>query len=217
MNAGIEAVVFDFGNVLTLPPLEHEFAALVELCGLERRTFDTQYTARRREYDRGTIDGPRYWSLVMRSAGAPPAPELVRRLIEQDIVAWSRINEPVLAWARELRKAGFRTGILSNMPADILRGMRKRFPWIEEFEVTVFSCELGTVKPEAEIYRACLGGLALPGSRVLFLDDIQENVEGARKEGMKALLFRNMKDVQRRLAELGWRRGQVAPLRERRP
>ena len=48
MNAGIEAVVFDFGNVLTLPPLEHEFSALVGLCGLERRTFDLEYTAQRR-------------------------------------------------------------------------------------------------------------------------------------------------------------------------
>jgi putative hydrolase of the HAD superfamily len=215
MNAGIEAVVFDFGNVLTLPPLEHEFAAMMRLCGLERRTFDLEYTAQRGDYDRGTIDGSRYWSLVMRSAATPPSPELVRRLIEQDIVAWSRINEPVLAWARELRKAGVRTGILSNMPADILKGMRKLFAWIGEFEVAVFSCEQGMVKPEAEIYRACLDGLALPGSRVLFLDDIRENVEGARKEGMRALLFRNLSDIQRRLAELGWRRGQEASLRGR--
>ena len=215
MNTEIEAVVFDFGNVLTLPPLEHEFAAMGKLCGLDRRTFDLEYTAQRREYDRGAIDGLRYWSLLMRSAGAVPSPELVRTLIEEDIAAWSRINEPVLTWARELQRAGLRTGILSNMPADILRGMRERFPWIGQFEVTVFSCDLGLIKPEAGIYRACLEALALPGSKVLFLDDSRENVEGARKEGIRALLFRNLSDIHRQLAQRGWLSGQTVAFRSR--
>ena len=47
MSAEIEAVVFDFGGVLTLQPLESHLESLRSLCGLDRSTFDLEYKRQR--------------------------------------------------------------------------------------------------------------------------------------------------------------------------
>jgi putative hydrolase of the HAD superfamily len=204
MQTEIEAVVFDFGNVLSFAPLEHHTAALQRLCELDRPTFNLEYRRQRPDYDRGTIDGREYWSRIMRSGGGIPTTEKVRALIEEDTAGWTRINEPVVTWAQNLRSAGVRTGILSNMPRDILKGITDRFEWIDAFEAKIFSCDLGVIKPESEIYRACLDTLGLEGSKVLFLDDCPENVEGAKQLGFKSILFRKLANALQDIGQKGW-------------
>ena len=204
MSTEIEAVVFDYGGVLTLQPLNHHLEKLRALCGLDPSTFDLEYSRQRGDYDRGTIDSREYWSRVMDCAAAPVDPQNIRLLLEEDVAGWSRINEPVLDWARQLQEAGVRTGILSNMPRDVLQRIEARFHWLDRFEVRIFSCELGANKPEAEIYQACLDALDLQAGKALFLDDIPENVKGAERGGFKAILFRNFEDALRRIADNGW-------------
>jgi putative hydrolase of the HAD superfamily len=140
----------------------------------------------------------------MRSGGGVPTTEKIRALIEEDTAGWTQINEPVVAWAQSLQSAGVRTGILSNMPRDILERIVDRFEWIVAFEAKIFSCDLGVIKPESEIYRACLDTLGLEGSKVLFLDDSPENVEGAMRAGIRTVLFRKLADALHKIVHEGW-------------
>jgi putative hydrolase of the HAD superfamily len=204
MSTEIDAVVFDFGGVLTLPPLNHHLETLRTLCGLDPSTFDLEYKRQRDDYDRGTIDSREYWSRVMDCGETPVDAEKLRCLLEEDVAGWTRINEPVLNWARQLQEAGMRTGILSNMPRDVLERFAARFRWLDRFEVRIFSCDFGANKPEAEIYQACLDALDLEARRVLFLDDIPANVRGAERVGLKAVLFRDFEDALRQIAGNGW-------------
>ncbi len=204
MSAEIGAVVFDFGGVLTLPPPDHHSERLRKLCGLDRPAFSAVYKRQRSDYDRGTIDSQEYWSRVMDSKGKPVDPGVLRSLFEEDLAGWTRINEAVLSWAYHLQEAGMRTGILSNMPRDILQRIEPRFRWFDRFEVKVFSCDIGVNKPEAEIYRACLDALRLEAAQVLFMDDVPENVKGAERAGFKTVLFRSLDDALKQIAENGW-------------
>ena len=204
MSTRIGAVIFDFGGVLTLQPLDHHLEKLRALCGLDLPSFATEYRRRRTDYDRGTIDSREYWSRIIDSKGKPVDPGILRSLFEEDMASWTRINEPVLNWALGLQEAGMRTGILSNMPRDILERIETRFRWFDRFEVKIFSCNIGANKPEAEIYRACLDALQLEAGKVLFLDDVLENVKGAERAGFRTVLFRNLGDSLRQIAESGW-------------
>jgi putative hydrolase of the HAD superfamily len=204
MKTEIEAVVFDFGGVLTLQPLDQHLESLRALCGLDRSAFAAEYRRQRRDYERGIIDSREYWSRVIDSGGKPVDPGILRSLYEKDTASWTRINEPVLNWASQLQEAGMRTGILSNMPRDILERIETRFHWFDRFEVKIFSCELGLNKPEAEIYRACLDALRLEAGKVLFLDDIPENVRGAKRAGFRTVLFRNLEDSLQEISKQGW-------------
>ena len=53
----------------------------------------------------------------------------------------------------------------------------------------MWSCELGIVKPDPAIYRACLNALGCEAGRTLVFDDHPNNVEAARKLGMEAYIF----------------------------
>jgi len=56
----------------------------------------------------------------------------------------------------------------------------------ELFETRFLSYELGLVKPDREIFEHVVGGLGCDPSEVLFLDDNQLNVDGARCVGLIA-------------------------------
>jgi putative hydrolase of the HAD superfamily len=204
MNGEIEAVVFDFGGVLTLQPPDDHVESLRRICGLDRSTFDLEYSRQRPDYDRGVIDSRVYWSRIVANREKTIDPVNLRSLFEEDVAGWTRINEPVLDWARQLQEAGVRTGILSNMPRDILVRIESRFRWFDRFEVGIFSCNVGVNKPEAEIYHSCLDELQLEAGKVLFLDDIPENVRGAEQVGMRAILFRCYEEALSQIAENGW-------------
>jgi putative hydrolase of the HAD superfamily len=204
VSEAVSAVVFDFGGVLTLPPLDHHVENLCTLCGLERQVFEREYRHQRTDYDRGVIDSREYWSRVVNSTGKILQAETYQALFEGDAAAWTRINQSVLDWAKRLQRAGVRIGILSNMPRDILHWIEERFAWINDFEVRVFSCDLGMNKPSADIYKSCLQALKLEGGQVLFIDDVPENIAGAERAGIKAVLFRGLGHTLTTIAEHGW-------------
>jgi epoxide hydrolase-like predicted phosphatase len=120
-----------------------------------------------------------------------PSLDLAVRIEREDALAWTRINDAVVRWGAELRAAGYRTAILSNMPSAKLSFMRAggSFRWIDDFQPAIFSCEHALVKPEPEIYRLCLEKLALDPDNCLFLDDVPANVETARALGIHAYHF----------------------------
>jgi putative hydrolase of the HAD superfamily len=202
LSSRITTVLLDFGGVLGLPqdPVRVDFMA--SLCGLTRDRFMAAYSRDRIELDRGTLPAAEYWTAILAVGGVTPTAELVERLEREDALGWTRINRPMVAWAAELRAAGYRTGILSNMPPDKLSYMRssRSFAWIADFEAALFSCECKMVKPEPAFYRLCLSQLGVEPGECVFLDDSPVNAEGARAIGMHAMVFRSTLEA---AAELG--------------
>lgn len=188
---GLEAVIFDYGEVLSLHQDGRHRARLLSLSGLSNGRFWEAYRRIRPDYDRGAIDGMSYWSRVLALPGSSLDPGLLAELVREDVDSWSRINQEMLAWSRTLRTAGYKTAILSNMPADNLVFLKEKHPWFEEFPVRIFSCRLGLIKPEPAIYHRCLEALEVPPASALFLDDTPGNVSAARALGMRAAVFRS--------------------------
>jgi len=170
----------------------HE-AAMATMSGLDPREFRNAYLRDRAALDRGTMEADEYWRRLLARGGVEATPELLQRIEREDSLGWSQVNTTVVSWSYELREAGFRTGVLSNMPFEKLRFMRSdsRFRWISDFSVAFWSCEHKLIKPEASIYRAFLKEMGSAPEECLFLDDVQENVDGAHAVGIPAILFRS--------------------------
>jgi putative hydrolase of the HAD superfamily len=64
------------------------------------------------------------------------------------------------------------------------------YEWLGHFRKIFTSHELKARKPEPEIYRAVVAALGVPAGEILFVDDREENVAGAKKVGLKAELCR---------------------------
>ncbi len=189
MKIPIAAVAFDYGNVLSRPPAPEYRARLRALTRLSAAEFEQYYTQHRLAYDRGSLTGHAYWSELLGHTAIPPTPEVILQLINMDVASWLRLDERLLQWAARLKAAGVRTAILSNMPSDVLAGVRRQGRWLALFDVTIFSCEVVCVKPEAVIYHRLLEALQVPDEQVLFIDDTEDNVKAAKQVGLQSVFY----------------------------
>lgn len=186
-----DAVVFDYGSVLSQMPTAEEVRDFARLVGVPDPPFFQVYADTRDEYDLGRHDCHGHWQKFATAAGISLTREQIARIVEFENRMWVRENREVLELAREIRSHGMRTAILSNIPHDLLAELRRSFGWLDEFDVQIWSCEHGVIKPDGAIYRLCLEALGCEPHRALFFDDRPRNVEGARKVGMEAHVFQS--------------------------
>jgi putative hydrolase of the HAD superfamily len=200
----LEAVIFDYGEVLSGPPDPEAHRNLLNIAGVAEEAFEKAYWTHRLDYDADILNGQTYWQTVARDTGVHFTAEQISRLLEQDAIMWMNLNPAMLAWIPKIKKAGFRLGILSNMGDGVLDYLRPRFSWLAQFDHLTWSCELGVVKPDPAIYLHTVKKLNVSPDRALFIDNLQKNIVGAEAIGLHAALFENPEQLQNDLARRGF-------------
>jgi len=185
----IQAVLFDYGMVLSGPPLPSAWERMKTITGLDEPSFHAGYWAPRHAYDRGTHTGAEYWRLVAEHARVALDDSQVAALIAADTDLWTELNLPMLDWAQQLQRAGVRTGILSNLGDAMHEGLNSKFDWLDAFHHCTFSYTLKLAKPELEIYRHAVAGLDTAPEQILFIDDREDNIAGARQAGLQTIRY----------------------------
>ena len=203
----IKAVVFDYGQVISLPQDPAAIDRMAEMAGVERGKFESALWALRDEYDRGTIDAREYYRQVLAELSVDIDMNHIDEIIETDFDSWKNINHETAALMEDVKKAGYTLGILSNMPNDFLEWARKNLPVFSLPQVGLFSCEVNLLKPEKAIYQKLLSVLGakgvVSGGEVVFFDDKIENIKGAGSLGINALLWKDAESARRELLSLG--------------
>ena len=205
----IKAVVFDYGQVISLPPDPKIMDSLAGRAGVAREKFEPVLWELRSEYDRGTISARAYYREILSRFGVSLDDKSIDEMVEMDLSSWLNTNAGTVSLMEDVKKAGYVLGILSNMPCDFLALARKNIPVFSLAQVSLFSCEVKLIKPEEAIYRKLLSMLGLEGGEVVFFDDNAENVKSARALGIKAFLWETCESARRELLSLGVRLGTV--------
>jgi len=185
----LRAVIFDFGGVLCFHPDDPRWRRAAETAGLPLADFMSAFWANRIRYDAGLCECAEYWHAVAHTAGTRIEDQRIPALIRMEIELWNQYDSRVLAWADQLRAAGYGTGILSNLPRPLGEELRATPGFLEHFDHVTFSYELRKVKPQPDIYLDAIGGLGVKPEQALFLDDRPDNVEGAHAVGLHAHLY----------------------------
>jgi putative hydrolase of the HAD superfamily len=191
----MKAVIFDYGNVLCRPQMAADVDGMAEVVGLTRDRFEEIYWRHRLAYDEGKLDPFEYWGCF-----GPVTAKQIEHLNRLDGASWSHPDAVMPGWARELKGAGLKTALLSNMPFTV-RDAVLACDWLPEFDQRTFSCELRISKPEPGIYEHCLRGLGIAANDALFLDDRPSNIQGAEAIGMHAVLFTSAAKLAAELAQ----------------
>ena len=201
----IKAVVFDYGQVISLPQDLTAIDRMAEMIDIECEKFKSALWGLRDEYDRGTISAREYYGRIFSklSAKAGANEDIIDKMIEMDLESWREINGETVTLMEDVKKAGYTLGILSNMPYDFLAWARKNLPVFSLPQVGLFSCEVNLLKPERAIYGKLLSMLGLPGEEIVFFDDIAENIKGAWALGINAFLWNGAENARRGLKSLG--------------
>ena len=71
------------------------------------------------------------------------------------------------------------------------------------FRQVFVSSSIGLRKPDAEAYDHVVRAIGVPANRIVFFDDLAENIEGARQRGLRGVLVNSPDDVARALEALG--------------
>jgi putative hydrolase of the HAD superfamily len=205
-KAGIEVVISDFGGVLTSPLVE-SFMAFQDQTGIATETLGKAMQAASEangdnplfEMERGEISESVF--LEKLTAGLEPllghAPELHR--FKEIYFEALQPNAEMIELMRELQETGYRMAMLTNNVREWEPLWRAMLPVDEIFETVVDSGFVGCRKPESRIYELTLERIAAPAETCLFVDDVEVNIEGARRAGMSAVHFR---DNEQAIAEI---------------
>ena len=196
----IQAVLFDFGNVLCTFDNGRITAALAPVCGLSpgelaRRIQGSDLP---RAYEAGEIPSQVFRAGISDLCGCAFEEGLFVR-------AFTEIFTPLEGTWRLVRdlKGRVRLGLLSNTnPWHFEHGIRTTaiFPL---FETVTLSFEVGALKPDRRIFEDALAKLALPPEACVFVDDIPAFVEGARSLGMHGIPFTDPDALRAALRALG--------------
>jgi epoxide hydrolase-like predicted phosphatase len=183
----VKAVIFDIGGVLEWTPRtdwRERWAGRLGLSvdELERRLNE-------------------FWELG--SVGAVTLPEIERLTAEalgldraglEAFMAdvWTEyvgtLNDELAAYFAALRPR-YRTGILSNSFVGAREREQAAYGFADMCDAVVYSHEEGLRKPDARFYLLACERLGVPPGEAVFLDNVEECVEGARRVGMAAIQF----------------------------
>lgn len=187
MNNNIQAIVFDIGNVLvTFRPQEflHE---LYRDSAKEDACYSLIFRSPEWEaLDHGTLSAEEAKSILKDRAPALSA-ELDRFF--ENWLDMFRPIEATIQLLQPLKERGYKLYILSNIIRETHQGLRSRYTFLDEFDGVVASCEVGSAKPEPEIYHYLLQTYRLDAKECLFIDDMPANIAGAQAAGIPTIQF----------------------------
>jgi putative hydrolase of the HAD superfamily len=194
----IEAIISDFGGVLTTPLIE-SFMAFQDRTGITTETLGKGMQAATEangdnplfEMERGEITEVEFLEQLTDSLepllGHRPEMHRFKEIYFEALDP----NPPMIELMRELKDAGYRMAMLTNNVREWEPWWRPMLPVDEIFETVVDSGFVGCRKPESRIYAITLDRIGVPAERCLFVDDVLVNCEGAEKAGMTAVHFQD--------------------------
>ncbi|TDC32966.1 HAD family hydrolase [Micromonospora sp. 15K316] len=111
--------------------------------------------------------------------------ERARAAVEEWQSYRGEVDTEVLELVREARAGGIRVGLATNA-TDRLEEDLAALELTGEFDAVISSYRLGVNKPAKEYFQAACQAVATPPDRVLFVDDEDWSVRGARAAGLSA-------------------------------
>jgi putative hydrolase of the HAD superfamily len=197
-GGGVEAVISDFGGVLTTPLIQ-SFMAFQDQTGISTEVLGKAMQAATEangenplfEMERGEISEVAFLEQLTDALEPLLAhrPEMHR--FKEIYFEALDPNAAMIELMRELKASGYRMAMLTNNVREWEPYWRSMLPVDEIFEIVVDSGFVGCRKPESRIYALTLERLGLPAESCLFVDDIEVNCEGARKAGIEAVHFQD--------------------------
>ena len=193
------AIVFDLGKVLI--PFDYGIA-INKLNQIEQGLGDRFYKhyksnySLHREFEKGRIPESEFVNKML---------EVVKHKIDADTFCKLyadifSLNADVISLLPILKKK-YKLFLLSNTDSIHKKYGWEKYKFLSNFDSLILSFEVGSVKPEEKIYRAVEKASGLSSEEHLFIDDIQEYVDGAKNIGWDAVQFVNYRKLVNDLKE----------------
>ncbi len=181
----VDALLFDFGNVLVEIDFRRAFSSWASASGTSAAAIAGRFgiDAAYESHERGEIDASEYFASLRRSLGIDLSDQ-------QFLAGWNAIFiDEISGMHRLLRDL---SGVLplylfSNTCECHKRVWMNRYrELLQPISQVFLSCELGMRKPDPEAFKEIARRIGVAPGRIAFFDDLSENVRGAEAAGLRA-------------------------------
>lgn len=194
----LEAVISDFGGVLTSPMFD-SFAAFQDSSGISMQALGTAMAAIAArdganplfELETGRMTEEAFLGKLAEQLSTALGREVEMHGFGERYFAHLHPNERMIDYMRGLRGRGHKLAICTNNVREWKTRWRAMLPIDEIFDIVVDSAFVGTRKPEPRIYELTLERLGTKPEAAVFIDDIEANCDAARALGIHAVWFRS--------------------------
>lgn len=198
----IKNIVFDIGDVLVkfMPEASVRYIGVdeTEVNDVLAATVGSRWWA---ELDRGVMDEEEVIGKMIEES--PKYKDAIRKFFDDGKELLVEAFDYSEKWIDDMKSRGYRVYLLSNYPRSyFLLHSETRMKFVKNVDGKVVSAFVKSVKPEHEIYKILLDTYNLNPNECVFIDDREDNVEGAVKAGMHGIVFKNFEDANQKLESL---------------
>lgn len=189
-----KAVIFDLFHTLTAPEIvSPEGRSTSQILGLDSRRWNEQLMEKSRSRLIGEEKDPfKIMQKLVHAIDPGISVELIHKAVQNRVKRFedALIKMPVnsITAIQQLKQMGKKLALVSN--ADVIEAAAWELsPVVHYFDKVLFSCHVGYIKPEIEIYELCLQQLGEDAKDCIFIGDGGSNeFIGARKAGLSIVM-----------------------------
>ncbi len=198
----IKAIVFDYGGVIAGTPSSVFNEIICNTLGILEEKFLTEYFKINHRLNKEGISRKQLLSDLLIILGKEDKHDELMSQLDTFYEKDDEINAQVLTLVQALRAAGYKTAILSNNTIENARKIHAA-QFSEYFDAIIISIEVGSMKPEPEIFQKLFAALQVKPEETIFVDDTTKSLSTATDIGYHPILFTDYASLLVELRELG--------------
>ncbi len=195
----IKAIIFDVGGVVLKPksfrPLTREYAKLMGRDGEEVHKIFKKYW---HEWKFGKISEEEFFEGMGRDLGVKVDKNKLRELM----YSFPELDRNVVSLIQRLRRK-YEIFSLTNHAKEFFEFLEGKYGLGRLFDCIFKSYEAKLAKPDPRFFEWVMEEIGRKPEECVFIDDREENVEAARVLGMNAILYEDVRMLEKELRKLG--------------
>lgn len=197
----IKAICFDLDGVYFTETGKKAFhKKLVDIVGDEGKVVHVLYKSdEMRSFVTGKITEQEFFDFVREYLSIDSSNQEISDLWVEEYEIDSKVRESVL----KARENGYITCICSNNNPARVNALEKKFRFLTDFDVVVFSYEVGFFKPTKEIFQTLIDKSGVKANEIVYSDDNPERLDGAKELGINTFVYGDFDSFIQEIRDLG--------------
>lgn len=197
----IKGICFDLDGVyFKSTGIKGFIQELTQLCGDEQKALHAMlWDEEINQFKQGALSEQEFWSYVNTYLGLSlTVPEYASLLGKH-----YEIDSNIQTIVQKVRKLGYKTLICSNNYPTRIQVLQEKFGFFSDFDVRIFSYEVGITKPDIRIFKKLIETSRLEANEIVYADDQENKLTGACALGINTTLYTTFEAYQQYLISLG--------------
>lgn len=185
----VKACLVDVYNTILDSNVFDRVALIADVAGVPRAQWTKAWLALSRERDTGALTIAGMFARTLQDCGREPDPVLAQKLAATDaelLLARTSVYPDTVPFFEAVRTQAIAVVLVSNCGYNT-RSMLAAKGLFDLVDAAVLSCEVGTAKPDPEIYQIALRSLGVQAADAVFLDDQPGYCAGAQAVGIRPI------------------------------